>query len=286
MGNALQRVLKAEGFSVTLLSRKPTNVHQGVYHWDPAKQIADAAPFKQADFVVNLAGENIGEKRLTEKRKREILNSRLDATRLIEKMLQGNRNVKAIVQASAFGYYGDGGGKLLTEDAPPGNDFLANVCVQWEAAANEIRRHVPRVVVFRFAHVLSVDDGLLPRLMQPMKFRAMPIFGDGKQHIPWIHGHDLARMILFALQNENVNGTYNAVSPSRSTLMELLQATADAMKRKPIKLHLPKPLIKLGVGELGDSFYYDVMLSSEKIQREGFSFNASDLARALSELAE
>lgn len=284
VGKALQKLLRREGFSVNVLSRKPTDIHQGVFHWDPAKGIADDEPFRQADCVINLAGANIGEKRLTKKRKSEILNSRLDAARLIGKMLQGKHNVKGIVQASAFGYYGDGKGNVLSEDAPPGNDFLANVCVQWEAAANDLRKHVQRVIVFRFAHVLSADEGLLPKWIQPMNFGVMPVFGSGKQHMPWIHEDDLARMILFALQHENVNGTYNACAPSCSTLMELLEATADAIKRKPMKVHLPETLIKLGVGELGESFYYDVKLSSEKIQRDGFEFIHPSLSGAILDL--
>ncbi|HZG00952.1 MAG TPA: TIGR01777 family oxidoreductase, partial [Chitinophagales bacterium] len=285
VGKALQKLLRKEAYEVNLLSRKPSNPHQGVFNWDPAKGTANEEPFRQADFIVNLAGANIGEKRLTEKRKAQVLNSRLDATRLIGKMLERDHHVKAVVQASAFGYYGDGKGNVLTEDAPPGNDFLADVCVQWEAAADDLRKLAPRVAVFRFAHVLSVDEGLLPRLMQPLKFGVMPVFGSGEQHIPWIHEEDLARMILFALENENVNDTYNAVSPSRSTLNELLQATADAMKRKPIKFHLPETLIKLGVGELGESFYYDVALSSEKIEREGFEFIIpNDLRSAIASL--
>lgn len=284
VGKALQKLLRNEGYTVNLLSRKPTNIHQRVFNWDPANGTAEAAPFHQADFIVNLAGANIGGKRWTKSYKHEIQKSRLDATRTIGKMLQGNQNVKAIVQASAFGYYGNGHGKLLTEEAPAGNDFLADVCVQWEAAANELKQVVNRVVVLRFGHVLSRDEGLLPELMKPMKFGAMPIFGTGAQNIPWIHEDDLANMIFFALRNENVNGTYNACSPSRSTLLELLNATADAMKRKPIKLHLPEPLIRLGVGEIAESFYYDVMLSSEKIQKAGFESNRNKLNETIFDL--
>jgi len=284
VGTALHKLLRNEGYGVKLLSRKPTNIHQGVYHWEPLKGMADAEAFEQADFIVNLAGANIGGKRWTKSYKHEILQSRLDATRTIGKLLQANRKVKAIVQASAFGYYGNGHGKLLTEEAPAGNDFLADVCVQWEAAASELKKVVDRVVVLRFGHVLSRDAGLLPELMKPMKFGAMPIFGSGAQHVPWIHEDDLANMILFALRNENINGTYNACSPSRSTLLEVLQATAAAMKRKPVKLHLPEPLIRLGVGEIAESFYYDVTLSSDKIQQKGFEFLHPQLESAIASL--
>jgi uncharacterized protein len=281
VGKELQKLLRNEGYDVNCLSRKPTNSHQGVFNWNPANGTAEVEPFRQADFIVNLAGANIGGKRWTKSYKHEILQSRLDATRTIGKMLQSNRNVKAIVQASAFGYYGDGHGKLLTEDAPAANDFLADVCVQWEAAAHELNALVDRVVVLRFGHVLSRDAGLLPELMKPMKFGAMPIFGSGEQQIPWIHEDDLANMILFGLRNEKVKGTYNACSPSRSTLLELLNAVAEAMKRKPVKLHLPELLIRLGVGEIAESFYYDVTLSSEKIQGEGFVFKYENLRTAL-----
>jgi uncharacterized protein len=284
VGNALQKLLRSEGYDAMVLSRDATNVSKGIYHWEPSKNIVDAEPFHQADYIVNLAGENIGEKRLTKSRKQKILNSRIHATKSIGKMLQGNHNVKAIVQASAFGYYGNGFGKLLTENTPAGNDFLSKVCVEWESAANELRNVVQRVVIFRFAHVLSNDGGLLPRLMMPMKFGVMPVFGNGQQHIPWIHIDDLCRMILFALRNENINGTYNAVSPSRSMLLELLQATADAIKRKPIKIHFPETVIRLGVGEIAESFYYDVQLSSEKIEKERFEFMHPQLEPAVESL--
>lgn len=284
IGRALQKHLGTQGFQVNVLTRKPTDKAKGLYHWDPQNKVASEEPFIDADYIINLAGANIGDGRLSKKKKEEILNSRINATRLIGSMLRNGNKVKAVIQASAFGYYGNGLGEVLEEDSMAGSDFFAHVCQEWEAEADKIKMSVPRLIIFRFGHVLDDTDGFLPRLMSPLKYNIIALFGEGKQHVPWIHRDDVTGIIEFAIKNGRVAGTYNACAPEYTTLRSLMTTAADCLNKNPLKFRVPKPVLQLALGELADTLYYDAKLSSKKIENRGFEFKYPDSLSALKDL--
>jgi uncharacterized protein (TIGR01777 family) len=176
------------------------------------------ARIASADYIIHLAGANVAEKRWTDKRKKEIVESRTQSGALLVTSLQQIPNkVKAVISASAMGWYGPDTTQSrqhgFKEDAPPANDFLGNTCKLWEESIKPVETLGKRLVVFRFGIVLSNGGGALQEFKKPLKFGIAAIIGNGKQIISWIHIDDLCRLLLFALEHENISGVYNAVAP-------------------------------------------------------------------------
>ena len=278
IGTALVRALLARGDDVAVLSRNPAKVREGRgVGW---AAVNDAV--RDADAVVNLAGENVGDGRWTDARKQRILQSRLTATRkLVEAMRAAPERKRVFVSASAVGYYGLHGDEVLDESAPNGGGFLAEVTRQWEAAAREGEAFA-RVVVLRFGVVLAADKGgALAKMMLPFRFGAGGRVGSGRQWMSWIERGDLVRMILWALENEAVRGVYNATAPQPVTNRELTRVLGRAMHR-PAFLPAPAFALRLLFGRMAD----EILLGGQRVlparaAREGFVFEYPNLDRAL-----
>jgi len=286
VGKELTTMLLKRGYTVSHLSRKPAGL-PGVktFVWDIGKGLIDEQCIEGVDTIVHLAGAGVAEKRWTDSRKQEIVDSRVKSIRLLYNLLERKTNrVKAVISASGTGYYGNRADELLTEQSTPGDDFLAKCCLAWEAAVDEGAALGLRVVKFRTGMVLSTDGGALPVLTGPVKWGIGSALGNGRQWVPWIHYLDVAAMYRFGIENTNLAGVYNMAAPNAVTNKQLTRAIATHL-HKPLWLpNVPAFALKLFLGEMSSAVLASDNVSVQKIQNEGFEFNFPDITEALKNL--
>lgn len=292
VGTALTHALLKEGYAVTVLTRNiqkhPARI-KGVQYatWNPQSGEIDTTIFSTADYIVNLAGANIAEKRWTKKRKREILESRVQSAQLLVKALKEIPNhIKAVISASAIGWYGIDKNTSIAfkESDPPANDFFGTTCKEWEAAIAPVAELGKRLVIFRNGIVLSNEGGAYPKLKQSFKFKVAAILGSGKQIISWVHVQDLVNMYLLALRDERLRGVYNAVAPSPVSYKGLLTTIGAQKNIRYICLPVPEFMLKLALGEVSGEVLKSTTVSSEKIRSAGFQFLYPTIKAAIQQL--
>ncbi|HUM45302.1 MAG TPA: TIGR01777 family oxidoreductase [Chitinophagales bacterium] len=285
IGKVLTPFLQREGFEVTHLSRKKNSGGVKTYVWDTAANQIDHSAVADADYIIHLAGANVADHRWTAKYKREIVESRTKSASLLYKALEKTPNqVKAIVSASAIGYYGDRGEEWLREEAAPANDFLGTTCRQWEASVHKFVQLNKRVAILRTGIVLAKEGGALPPLVQPIRYGIAPIFGNGQQYYPWIHIEDVCRMYLHAITNETMKGAYNAVGNEPERYINLMNAIAKTIGRKKINVPVPMPVLQIAMGDFVKTLSMSSRCSSDKIKASGFTFRFPELKTALHDL--
>jgi uncharacterized protein (TIGR01777 family) len=255
------------------------------------KQTIDEDAIKKADYIIHLAGAGVADKRWTEKRKKEIIESRtLSSALLVKALAEIPNNVKAVISASATGWYGADdkkfrGKKGFTEDAPADKEFLGETCRLWEESISPVERLGKRLVKLRTGIVLSNDGGALKEFKKPIKAGVAAVLGNGKQIVSWIHIDDLCRMFIYSIQKD-VRGVYNAVAPNPISNKELIIGLATKMKGSfYIPLHVPAFIIKLVFGELSIEVLKSVTVSSNKVREAGFTFLFPSIEVALDDLA-
>lgn len=285
VGRHLTDLLVANGFSVSVLSRnKNVNTENIFYYtWDVEKQLIEEEAIQKADYVIHLAGANIGEKRWTNKRKEEIVSSRERSAQLIyNSLLKCNKSLDAFVSASAVGIYGAMNGRAIcNEEMQPANDFLGLTCQKWEAATNQFEKLGIRTVKIRTSLVLGKEDGFLKKLVPIFKLRLGAALGTGKQYMPWIHIDDLCRIYLEAVKNPLMSGAYNAAITDDTT-NELFSKTLAQLYGYAMWLpNVPSFLIKIALGEMAKLALTGRRVSSEKITTLGFQFEHENLEEAL-----
>jgi uncharacterized protein (TIGR01777 family) len=282
LGEPLVAQLLGRGDDVAVLSRNPAHVRAGrALQWDGRTQGPWSSEVALADVVINLAGENIGEGRWTEERKKRLIGSRLDATAAIVEALQREASrQRVMINASAVGYYGDRGDELLSERSERGEGFLAKLVEQWEVSA---RRAEPlaRLVVLRFGVVLAVDGGALKKMMLPFRFGLGGPIGSGEQWMSWVTREDALRMVQWAVDGGEVRGVYNVVSPQPVRNRELTRALGKALHR-PAILPAPAFALRMAFGQMAD----EALLASQRVipergESEGFWFEDRSIDRAL-----
>jgi uncharacterized protein len=286
VGTALVPVLIKAGHTVCRLVRPGTLVKSGSNDgfqvaWNPATgELGGAAV--GADAVVNLAGAAIADKRWSPARKAELLTSRVDTTRaLVSALAKMSTRPRVLVSASGIGFYGNRGDEILTEASQQGSDFLAAMAKDWEAEATKAEVLGIRVVVARCGIVLARHGGALPRIMLPFRFFAGGKIGSGSQWMSWIALQDVVEILRFALENGNVRGPLNVISPHPVQNAEFTQTLARAMHR-PALFPAPAFALRLALGEMADA----LLLSSQrvlpqKLQQLGYPFLHPDLRGAL-----
>jgi uncharacterized protein len=285
VGSALIPALTAEGHRVSRLVRSKSNLGIRDTFWDPAGGELYSPPLEGLDGVVHLAGESIAGGRWTKGRKLRIRESRIQGTRLLsESLARLTHPPKVLISGSAIGYYGNRGQEILTELAPPGSNFLAGVCQDWEAVANAAAESGIRVVTLRTGVVLSPRGGALARMLLPFRMGVGGVVGSGKQYMSWISIDDLVRIILYALKIETVKGPVNAVAPKPVTNGEFTR-TLGRVLRRPTVFPMPGFAARLAFGEMAD----ELLLASArvvpaKLEASGFVFRHPDLESALSSL--
>ena len=286
IGKHLTQLLLDNGYEVSHLSRTPETM-PGVktYLWNVEKNEIDAACIIGVDTIIHLAGAGVAENRWTDKRKKEIVNSRTRSIWLIYDLLKKkNHLVKSVISASATGFYGDRDGQILTEFTTPGNDFLAEVCQKWEAAVDEGAELGLRIVKLRTGIVLDKNGGALPQMANPVKWGIGSPLGDGRQWMPWIHWQDVADMYFYAIINAKLKGVFNMAAPNPVTNQQFTQALAKQLHRPLWAPKVPVFLIKLLFGEMSIAILGSAKASSQKIEDAGFTFKYPELDKALKEI--
>lgn len=283
VGSRLTNLLLEAGHEVVHLGRTKKSGRVKTFTWNIQEGIIDDEAFNGVDAVVHLAGAGVADKRWTPKRKLEILESRTQSTALLARYLEKHQQVKTVVSASAIGYYGFGlTDHEFTEASNPGNDFLAQVVKAWEGEVDKIENR--RTVKLRIGIVLSDKGGALKEMMTPIRLNVGAVLGTGNQFISWIHIDDLCRMFIKALEDNAMQGVYNATGPYAVTNREFTKAIAKKID-KPLWLPaVPSFILKLMIGEMADLILNGSVVSSSKIQKAGFSFRFPTIETALNDL--
>ena len=285
IGSRLNKLLQTKGYSTILLSRKKRQ-DPNFYQWNVNDGTIEEEAILKADYVINLAGAGIVDKRWTAARKKELIESRVKSARLLKDSFQKlNKKPKAYLSASAIGFYGNRGDEWLTETSAAGDDgFLAECTVAWEEAAKEITELDIRTAILRIGIVLSTQGGALKEMIFPMKLGVAGYFGNGEAYYPWIHIDDVCNMFIWALENEDAKGIYNAVSPKPVTVKDLTKKIKKARGSFALTLPVPNFALQIGMGEMSEMLLNSARVSCEKIQQSGFEFEHPKLGKALKDI--
>jgi uncharacterized protein len=307
IGTRLSKILLQRGYSVSHLARKVAgeDTSHGVkiqtrpdhsekqnlavkkYHWDIEKGIIDEKALLEADYIIHLAGAGIADEKWSDARKKEIIDSRTKSIDLITNTLKTiPHHVKSFISASGIGFYGaDTGDEHISEQHTAGMDFVADCCIQWEAAADKIQELDIRTVKLRTGIVLSDMGGALPKLTQPVRWGVGAALGTGKQWQSWIHVDDLCELYLKTLTDERMTGFYNAVAPNPVTNYELTKLSAEVLKRPFWMPNVPAFALKMVFGEMAMIVLGGNYILNKRIQLEtDFPYKFTEVKVALVDL--
>lgn len=282
IGRALCSHLTESGHDVVRVVRRPVREGESALSWDPEAGTIDVSGLEGVDAVVNLAGAGIGDRRWSEARRRVLIESRTRSTALLAGAVAGlERKPQVLVNASAIGIYGDCGDQTLTEQSPVGNDFLASLCVRWEAETAPAAEAGIRVACARTGVVLSQSGGALPKLLPLFKLGLGGRFGSGTQWWSWITLDDEIRAIAWLLERD-VSGPVNLTAPNSVTNREFTRVLSTVLSR-PAWLPVPRfgPRLLLG-SELADSLLFtSSRVQPTVLESSGFAFVHGDLEAGL-----
>lgn len=289
VGRHLSRFLLQQGHRVLVLTRATGSFERngiGFRHWNPSTQTVDPGAIAEADYIIHLAGAGVADKRWSNKRKAEIRESRtLGSQTLVQALRTIPNKVQAVMSASAIGWYGPDKGLVFTEEAPAAADFLGTTCSLWESSIAPVVELGIRLVRLRIGIVLSNDGGAFPAFRNPLRMGIAPILGSGQQIISWVHIHDLCRMFVFAMEQPQLTGVFNAVAPQPvSNKTMLLELAAQLRGKAFIPVPVPAIALRLLMGEMSVEVLKSCTVSSEKISKAGFQFNYPTLHTAVREL--
>lgn len=281
IGKALQRSFRAKGYDLLLASRsEPSDGDQ--IQWDAAEGFSDPAQLEGVDAFVHLAGESVSGLRWTDEKKKAIRDSRVLGTRSVVRAISNlKERPKVLVAASAIGFYGERGDEELTESSTAGDDFLSDVAREWESEARRAEDAGIRTVLLRTGIVLSKDGGALGTMLTPFKLGVGGVVGSGKQWMSWISLDDEVEIINFAIENENLRGAVNAVSPNPVTNYEFTKTLGEVLYR-PTILPLPEFAVSMVFGEMGDALLLaSTRANPRRLLDAGFEFKYPDLKPAI-----
>lgn len=280
VGKRLTTFLQEKGYEVNILCRNPKQPNE--YKWNIEANFIDEKVFENAIAIIHLAGAGVADKRWTDERKQEIIDSRVKSTQLLFQYLaEGKHQIQSFISASAVGFYGDRKNELLTETSSNGTGFLAEVCQLWENEVEKIASINIAVSKIRIGIVLSKDGGALPKLDFPIRFGIGAYIGNGKQFVPWIHIDDLCQIFFHLFEHKNQNSTYNACAPDVKTNKEMSKTIAHVLHRPFIPFPAPEFVLKTVMGEMATMLLMSNNCTSKKIQQTGFVFQFPTLEKAL-----
>jgi len=286
IGMALTKRLKDNGYAVHHLSREKGDISGvEIFKWDTNRQEIDLNAFAGVSTIVHLAGAGIADKRWTDARKKELIDSRVETAALIYKGLKlSGQAIDTFVSASGINYHGSKTTEhIYVETDPPASSFIGECCVKWEAAADHFHT-VGRVVKLRTGVVLAKDKGALKRIAAPVKLGFGAALGQGDQYVPYIHIDDLVNLYITAIENQEITGAYNASNGDHVT-NETLTATLAKVLKKPYWMpNVPAFALKLAFGEMSEIVLEGSRASADKLKDTGFAFKHGDLEGALGEL--
>jgi uncharacterized protein (TIGR01777 family) len=280
IGKALIPALTSQGDEVKRLVRPQSG--SGEVQWDPSRGEIDRAALEGHDVVVHLAGENIASGRWTKAKKERIVRSRVEGTRLlVQTLLQLERPPKALLCASAIGFYGDRGSESLTEESASGSLFISRLCREWEAATRPALEGGIRVVNLRFGIILSAADGALAKMLLPFRLGLGGKIGSGRQYMSWVSIDDVVGIIQYAIKTEAISGPVNVVATEPVTNAVFTKTLGRVLDR-PTFFPMPAFAARLAFGEMAD----ELLLASTrveplKLQKSGYSFRHPRLEGAL-----
>lgn len=252
VGKKLGTYLVQGGHKLVVLARNPEAARTQlsypceIFKWEGESAVPPKEAFLQADAVIHLAGENIASERWTEDRKKRLRDSRIESAKRLSEALQGHK-LKVFMTASGIGYYGSRGDEWLTEASTPGNDFLAQLCVEWEGAADQMPAE--RIMKARFGAVLAKEGGFIEKVVPMFKRFGASRLGMGGQWFSWIHIDDLCRLIVHQLADTSASGALNMVTPNPVTNAELTKTLGKAVGAWPGP-PVPKFALQIMYGEL------------------------------------
>ena len=281
IGQALQKSFTEKGYDLLLASRKAPEDERHI-QWDIESGFTDPKKLEDIDAVVHLAGENVSGLRWTDDKKKAIHDSRVLGTRNVVNAISKLENKpKVFIAASAIGFYGERGDEEVTESSAAGDNFLADVSRAWEAESRRAEDAGIRTVLLRTGIVLSKDGGALSTMLLPFKLGFGGVVGSGKQWMSWISLDDEIAVINFAIENENLRGAVNAVSPNPVTNHDFTKTLGEVLYR-PTFMPLPEFAVSMVFGEMGDA----LLLASTKVIPKrltdaGFEFKYAELKGAI-----
>jgi uncharacterized protein (TIGR01777 family) len=284
VGRHLSSMLGRDNFDVVHLShRKGRKTGYHTYFWDPAKGYCDSEAFHDGDAIIHLAGANIGGRRWTGDRKREIVDSRTKTAKLLYEYSVGAGIIPSVfVTASATGIYGSSITENVFEESdPPADDFLGETCRLWEAGAEPFRAAGVRVVIIRTAPVLAPTGSVLSKMTAAAKAGLIVRVAPGNQYFPWIHINDLCRIYVKSVSDTDMSGPYNASAPDHIT-HDMFMSEVARQKRLPVFLpHVPVWLMRVVLGEMSVVLTTGSRISSRRLEDAGFGFSYPDIKSAL-----
>lgn len=282
IGHALQKRFKEAGHEVRILSRKPSDHLQHLFHWDPDREQIDAAALSGVTTIINLSGAGIADKRWTKKRKRELLSSRVIPALFMAKLAPQMPDLKQYISSSGVNAYGyDHPEKVYVESDPFGDDFLSQIVRQWEEAADHLKPFCP-VAHIRTSLVMAEKGGALETMAKPARMGFAAALGSGRQWMPWIHIEDLAGIFELVME-KRLSGSFNAAAET-VTNKEFTAALARKLHRKLWLPNVPGFLLKIALGEMSSLVLEGLNVSSRKIKNEGFTFRYEKVDEALEDL--
>ena len=286
IGSFLCERLARDGHYLTLISRSPEKYaeesakNQSYISWD--SDLSEA--MDKADVVINLVGENLFGKRWTDEVKKRLYSSRIDLTnKLVDAMEKSSTPPGVFISASGINYYGDSDDEILTEEHGPGDDFLANLCVDWEAAALKAQELGVRVAIPRIAPVLEDGDGIIDKMKLPFSLFVGGSLGSGVQYLSWIHMYDMISALVYPIENPDISGPYNAASPNPVQMDEFAQVMGQVMNR-PSFFKVPEFVLNTVLGEAATPVLASLRIQPKVLQQSDFEFQFADLEVALGDI--
>ncbi len=287
VGKALCEKLQAKGYDIAILSRsKKNNKTFKTYLWDPQNNQIDPKAIASSDYIIHLAGANIADKKWTTSRKKLILDSRVQSADLIfNEVKKQEKEMMAFISASAVGCYGAiTSDKIFTEEDSFADDFLGHTCQKWEQAAEQFQTLNIRTTILRTGLVLNKQGGALEKMLIPVKMGLASAIGNGRQYLPWIHIDDLCELYIKAIEDNQMEGVFNAVAPDFQTNKSFTQALAKALQKPFFLPNIPAFLLKIILGEMSNLLLKGSRVSSNKILKFVFIFKFPKLGSALKDL--
>lgn len=287
IGKPLLSKLEAENYHTILLTRHPHTSKSKLIKnimlekWDAESDGPWSSTIDGAQAVINLTGESIAAKRWTPEQKEKLISSRIKSTRaLVQAIAKAEKKPPVFINASAVGYYGNVPEGDVSETAPKGNGFLADICNQWEEEALKASAFGVRVVLLRIGIVLEKGGGALDKMIPPFKMFAGGPLGSGKQWFPWIHRDDILGAIIFALKNQSLSGPINLTAPNPVRMNQFCSALGKTMRR-PSWAPVPAFALKLLLGEMSEMLLGGQKAIPQKLLQSGYAFKHPDLRPAL-----
>lgn len=287
VGRHLCMKLEEKGYKVAILSRIKASASDTLtYTWDLNKWEIEKEAIETADYIIHLAGANIGDKKWTAERQQLIIDSRTQTGQLFfDKVKESNKKPKAFISASAIGYYGAvTSDKIFKEADPPAKDFLGNTCYLWEHATERFNGLGIRTVKIRTGVVLAKEGRALAKMIIPIKLGLGSALGNGRQYLPWIHIDDLCGIYIKAIEDIQMQGAYNAVAPDCKTNKDFTKTLAHVLNKAFWLPNVPAIVMKIMFGKMSEMLLKGSKISSGKIQTAGYTFLFPCLENALTDL--